>query len=525
MKRRTTRAALAFLTATAAVVGFAGPTSAQTTGPDPQLTSPTEQTFNATNITLNGSDITVSGSANIQGTVLTVNLEYSGDDLFTEAPDPSNNRHIITLRGSSSCEPGTFTNLTTDLEKSITRIGSTAPPSASYSLIAIWNNSPWIPEAGEVPPPPAPPVEPPDTLSVETQVLLTPEQAAAFGGYSFVLHGKESDTDETRPTDRGGLTVRETIPSNCATLTPDAAATTLTGNYYDLDFVAENDSGIAGPAYLGNNTNGEAGSVTLVAELSSEGGSTYNFRIAEPADQQCSGVRSEQPDIDDDNPLLGSVEATAGRLRTVEGALTNTTPFTTTSAKLNSEQYTILVTNNTNTQVVSCATLVPRVTEEPPFTGTRAQATTIEELTQASNYNPAKHAEILRLYKAFFNREPDIAGAKYWIQVSEGERPEIDGPRATIRIAEAFPAASAEFENLYGANVSDEDFLTRVYENVLLRDPDPVGYAYWLDRIKGTNDSGTNPDLRKFAKRGSVVFYVALDTEFVNRADNRYGQS
>ncbi len=64
-----------------------------------------------------------------------------------------------------------------------------------------------------------------------------------------------------------------------------------------------------------------------------------------------------------------------------------------------------------------------------------------------------------------------------------------------------------------------------MYQNVLLRDPDPVGYAYWLDRIKGTNDSGTNPDLRKFDKRGSVVFYVALDVEFVNRADNRYGQS
>jgi hypothetical protein len=516
MKQRTTRAALAFLTATAAVVGFAGPASAET-GPDPQLTSPTEQTFNATNITLNGSDITVSGSANIQGTVLTVNLEYSGDDLFTEAPDPSNNRHVITLRGSSSCDPGTFANLTTDLEKSITRIGSTAPPSASYSLLAIWNNSPWAPTAG---------VDPAlDTLSVETQVLLTPEQAAAFGGYSFVLHGKESDTDETRPTDRGGLTVRETIPSNCATLTPDAAATTLTGNYYDLDFVGENDSGIAGPAYLGNNTNGEAGSVTLVAELSAEGGSTYNFRIAEPADQQCSGVRSEQPDIDDDNPLLGSVEATAGSLRTVEGALTNSTPFTTTSAKLNSEQYTILVTNNTNTQVLSCATLVPRVTEEPPFTGTRAQATTIEELIQASNYNPAKHAEILRLYKAFFNREPDIAGAKYWIQVSEGERPEINGPRATIKIAEAFPAASAEFQNLYGEGVSDEVFLTRVYQNVLQREPDPTGYAYWLDKLKGTNNSGLNPSLGKFDKRGGVVFYVALDVEFVNRADNRYGQS
>lgn len=142
----------------------------------------------------------------------------------------------------------------------------------------------------------------------------------------------------------------------------------------------------------------------------------------------------------------------------------------------------------------------------------------------APDYNPDKHAEILRLYKAFFNREPDIAGAKYWIEVSEGERPEIDGPRATITIAQAFPGASAEFQRLYGADVSDEDFLTRVYQNVLLREPDPTGYAYWLDQLQGTNNSGLNPGLGKFDDRGGVVFYVALDVEFVNRADNRYGQ-
>ncbi len=163
------------------------------------------------------------------------------------------------------------------------------------------------------------------------QVLLTPAQAAAFGGYSFVLHGLESDTDDTRPTDRGGLTVRETIPSNCATLTPDATATTahrqlLRPRLRRRERLRDRRPGLSRQQH----ERCLRDLLTLVAELSAANRrrSTYNFRIAEPADQQCSGVRSEQPDIPDDNPLLGSHEATAGSLRTVEGALTNSTPFT-----------------------------------------------------------------------------------------------------------------------------------------------------------------------------------------------------
>ncbi len=77
-----------------------------------------------------------------------------------------------------------------------------------------------------------------------------------------------------------------------------------------------------------------------------------------------------------------------------------------------------------------------------------------------------KHAQVLRLYKAFFNREPDLAGVEYWIEVREGERPELDGARDSFNIAQALTGASAAFKNLYGSDVSDEVFLTRVYGNV-----------------------------------------------------------
>jgi hypothetical protein len=47
---------------------------------------------------------------------------------------------------------------------------------------------------------------------------------------------------------------------------------------------------------------------------------------------------------------------------------------------------------------------------------------------------------------------------------------------------------SAEFKALYGLEVTDEDFLTKVYTNVLGRTPDDSGYNWWLNEIK------TNPD-------------------------------
>jgi hypothetical protein len=48
---------------------------------------------------------------------------------------------------------------------------------------------------------------------------------------------------------------------------------------------------------------------------------------------------------------------------------------------------------------------------------------------------------------------------------------------------------SAEFMKLYGATavggvgVSNADFLTKAYTNVLGRTPDPAGYAWWLDQL------------------------------------------
>ena len=45
--------------------------------------------------------------------------------------------------------------------------------------------------------------------------------------------------------------------------------------------------------------------------------------------------------------------------------------------------------------------------------------------------------------------------------------------------------ASAEFQNLYGANPTDELFIKKLYSNVLHRTPEADGLAFWMDALHG----------------------------------------
>ena len=126
-----------------------------------------------------------------------------------------------------------------------------------------------------------------------------------------------------------------------------------------------------------------------------------------------------------------------------------------------------------------------------------ANATSIEELLAASDYDPVAHGDVLRLYRAFFNREPDVAGAKYWINLNDQDYP-LD------QIAEFF-TLSEEFSNNY-AGTTDAQYLAAVYENVLGRIYDQEGFDYWL----GLLSSGQ-------LNRGGVVRWIAANAEFLNR--------
>lgn len=106
--------------------------------------------------------------------------------------------------------------------------------------------------------------------------------------------------------------------------------------------------------------------------------------------------------------------------------------------------------------------------------GTIASADSIDEILAASDY-VAADAQVLRLYRAFFARYPDLSGAKFWLAAFH------DG--TTIeRIAACF-ADSTEFREIYGTDVDDGTFVSIVYTNVLERTPESGGYTFWTTQL------------------------------------------
>jgi hypothetical protein len=87
-----------------------------------------------------------------------------------------------------------------------------------------------------------------------------------------------------------------------------------------------------------------------------------------------------------------------------------------------------------------------------------------------------------RIYKAAFDRTPDATGLGYWID-------QMDSGMDEVEVAARF-IDSAEFRQLYGSNVSNATFITNVYNNVLDRNPDDTGLAWWVSEMQ-TNPSKT----------------------------------
>ena len=120
---------------------------------------------------------------------------------------------------------------------------------------------------------------------------------------------------------------------------------------------------------------------------------------------------------------------------------------------------------------------------------------TMSELLDSPEYR-AWHGDVLRLYQAFFNRDPDVGGSIYWIDKYE------DGSTLDD-IAWGF-SNSTEFQNQYGSTLANSEFLTIVYSNVLGRAPDQEGFDYWLGQMNGG------------LTQHGVVRWVVANQEFVS---------
>lgn len=107
------------------------------------------------------------------------------------------------------------------------------------------------------------------------------------------------------------------------------------------------------------------------------------------------------------------------------------------------------------------------------------RAETLSALIQQNS----EAAKVDRLYRTFFRRGPEAHGLSYWTQ-RRGQGHTLD------TIAEWF-ARSSEFQNRYGQGTF-EDFLDRLYLDLLGREPQESGKDYWLDRLeRGEVNRGT----------------------------------
>ena len=85
-------------------------------------------------------------------------------------------------------------------------------------------------------------------------------------------------------------------------------------------------------------------------------------------------------------------------------------------------------------------------------------------------------ALVSNLYEAAFNRDGDEHGIGFWVSQLAQNKTDLSG------MAEAF-MASDEFSEIYGDDLGDDDFIEALYHNVLERDGDVEGHAFWFGQL------------------------------------------
>ena len=91
--------------------------------------------------------------------------------------------------------------------------------------------------------------------------------------------------------------------------------------------------------------------------------------------------------------------------------------------------------------------------------------------------------QCFRLYNAAFSRIPDSEGLSYWINSNQS------GSTTLIQSAQAF-TSSKEFNDRYGPELTNREYISTLYNNILGRSPDESGYAHWQDAMGSGSSRG-----------------------------------
>jgi hypothetical protein len=112
-----------------------------------------------------------------------------------------------------------------------------------------------------------------------------------------------------------------------------------------------------------------------------------------------------------------------------------------------------------------------------------------------SSENTTNVDPVARLYRAFLGRAPDASGLKFWIKRRR------TGTWTLTKIADSF-ATSNEFKTKYGS-LTNRQFVTRIYTDVLGRTADTAGVNYWTGKLD-----------RKEKTRGGVMVGFSESSEY-----------
>ncbi len=420
----------------------------------------------------NGNTINISWAAS-SGVVdgYTVTLQRSGAGVQTQ--NPTSNGATFTNQ-----QPGTYTVTVTAQNAGGTSNPTNAPFTLTLTATAVANVNAAVNTAN-------------------TQVVVTWDPPADDGG--GVAEYVVSLNPSAAPS--------QTIPG---TDTRSATFSGLAGGDYTVSVVAVNAGGTS-----------PAGTDTF--EIVVAPGAPLNVKTTKPSGVRVATVTWDPPANNGNGTISGYVIKMGGKTKTV-GADVRTVSF----ADLPIGTLTATVQAQ-NAQGLSAAGSSPEFASERPVhpfesrqafvqqafrdlfdrSANAAEQTYWTNLTAPDGSNGANVVEammrselfetrrqISRLYFAYFLRVPDAAGQNYWADLMDRGVIDLQG------VSDEF-ARSAEFVQTYGS-LDDAEFVVVVYNNVLLRTPDIVGFNYWLrERQAGLT-------------RGGVMTWFTEGEEFKN---------
>jgi hypothetical protein len=141
--------------------------------------------------------------------------------------------------------------------------------------------------------------------------------------------------------------------------------------------------------------------------------------------------------------------------------------------------------------------------------GTTSRASFIEQLLRGVEYDGLV-APMTRLYQGTYLRVPDYGGLQFWL----GQYRASPNRTKLVEIGQAF-ATAPEFVARYG-NIDNSTYIRRLYQNILQREPDAAGLAFWIAQLSVGVSRGEM--LVNFTDSAEYVARVAAETTLINVA-------